>query len=353
VWVLASEPERDTGALLAGDQLRLMRRDAMEVPGRAADNLFWVGRYAERADGAARVLRQVLRRFLDPEVPSGDPQLRSLLALTTRITGTYPGFIGAAAPPDPDGELHSLLADPRRTGSLRFTLKALARAARAVRDRLSPDAWRTINALDCEFEPPADSHAAADLLEHIGLQLAALGGLIGDTMSRGQGWRFLEIGRRLERALLVLTAVRGLCPPADPRGTPWDDLLAVAGSAGAQLRRAPVAPYPSAVLDLLLDDDTNPRSATYQLVQLASLLHGLSGEDLALQHTAEERLLRQALDDLQRTAAVAGAPARQLDGTLEELLAGIETRLATLSDCVSVRYFSRGDRPQQLVALSR
>ncbi|HXQ20142.1 MAG TPA: circularly permuted type 2 ATP-grasp protein [Candidatus Acidoferrales bacterium] len=356
VWVLASEPERETALLLPADQRPLLVRGGQAVPGRVADNLFWVGRYAERAEAAGRVLRAVLQHILDSEEDTDDRHLPALLAALTRVTATYPGFVGAGAAEriaDRERELLAVLLDTRRAGSLRYDLSALVRAARAVRDRLSADTWRVINSLDRELAADGDLRHALAELERVLLMLAAFGGLTADSMSRGQGWHFLEIGRRLERALGMVITVQALSPLNDARGTPWDDLLGIADASMTHRRRYRATAEAGPVLDLLLDDETNPRSVVHQLLRLDALLSGLSIRGTTPQRTAEQRLVADALDELRRTGGASGEAPRQPGADLDNLLQRIAAQLATLSDQLMQTYFSRPDRPQQLVALGR
>ncbi len=359
VWVLASEPEQDAGVLLAGDRRPLLVRGRQAVPGRVADNLFWAGRYAERTETAGRVLRESLRRLLDPEAaPDGGPP-PLLLAAVTRVTATYPGFVGAGAAPrlaDPESELLAVLLDARRTGTVRHNVCGLVRAARAVRDRLSTDTWRVINSLD--NEPPAgiELRRALAELDRVLLLLAAFAGLSSDSMSRGHGWHFLEIGRRLERALGVLSTIQALCFPGDdPTAVPWDGLLAIADASTTHRQRYRGASEAGTVLDLLLDDETNPRSVIHQLLRLDALLAGLSTPGTTPQRSPEQKLVAETLEALRITGGrtSSGAAPRQLGAALNRVLEQTTNALAELSDLMARTYFSRPDRPQQLVVMGR
>jgi len=166
-------------------------------------------------------------------------------------------------------------------------------------------------------------------------------------MNRGQRWRFLEIGRRLERALSGIGALRGLCPPGvESAAVPWEALLAVSDASITYRRRYRATADPAAVLDLLLDDETNPRAVIYQLLQLDALLDGLGGA-AAAERTAERAVLREALAELRRGTPAGGG--RRLDRGLAESLERLQELLAGISDTLAVAYFSRGARPQQLV----
>ena len=351
VWILAAEAERDLGVLSPADRPLPLARGGQEVPGRVADNLFWVGRYAERAEGGARVVRETLRRVLDLNAAPNDPHLPALLRAVTAVTGTFPGFVGAGADgrlAAPEAELRAVLFDIRRTGSVRFDLAALVRAGRAGRDRFSTEAWRVISTLDREFaEPPALDHAL-DRLDRVLLLLAAFGGLSADSMSRGQRWRFLEIGRRLERALTGVTLLRTLCPrDADAGAVPWEALLTIADASITYKRRYRATADPGAVLDLLIDDETNPRSLLYQLLQLDALIEGLAGPSAATPPAAEEALVRDALGAVRRVGPEALQP-RRIDG-VEQMLLRVHDILVALSDQLGRSYFSRGAQAQQLV----
>jgi len=355
VWVLASEPERDTTLLIAADRPLPLERGGQEVPGRVADNLFWAGRYAQRAEGAARVLREVLRRVLDVDAAPDDPYVPSLLRAATAVTGTFPGFVGAGAAERiaaPEPELRAVLFDLRRTGSLRFNLAALVRAGRAVRDRFSTDTWQVISRLDRELAEPRSLEQALDRLDRVLLLLAAFGGLGADSMVRGQRWRFLEIGRRLERALNGLAVLRALCKPGiAPAAVPWEALLALADASITYRRRYRATAEPGTVLDLLIDDETNPRSLRYQLLQLETLFDGLAPAAPAAGPRPEQQLVRRALDALRRSTGTGAVRRLDLGEPLDEMLARVQELLGALSDQLGRTYFSRAAQAQQLVRL--
>jgi uncharacterized circularly permuted ATP-grasp superfamily protein/uncharacterized alpha-E superfamily protein len=354
VWVLAPEAERDTGLLIPAGRPLPLARSGDEVPGRVADNLFWVGRYAERAEAGARLIREVLRRTLD-DAAAYDPQLPLLLRAVTTLTATFPGFVGAGADERlaaPTAELRAVLFDLRRAGSLRFNVAALLRAGRAVRDRFSSDTWRVISDLEREFAEPHSLDGALDLLDRVLLLLAAFGGLSADSMSRGQRWRFLEIGRRLERALSGVALLRVFCPPgADARAVPWETLLGIADASITYRRRYRATADPGAVLDLLIDDETNPRSVLYQLLQIALLLEGLTGSGAAAEPPNEATLVREALAAVRDSAAPDAPQARRIDSLLDTMLASVQERLGALSNHLARDYFSRGAQAQQLVRI--
>jgi uncharacterized circularly permuted ATP-grasp superfamily protein/uncharacterized alpha-E superfamily protein len=345
IWVLASEPERET-TLDAADKPLLVLRGELEVPAHVADNVFWVGRYAERADAAARVLRQLLRCWLEPDRAVGDPQLVALVAVAVRVTGALP--VTPAAPTDK--ELLAALYDRQRTGSMRFDLSALRRSARAVRERFSSDTWRVLNALDVDSTDAAELRRAPAEIDRILLLLAAFSGLGAESMHRGQGWRFLEIGRRLERALTTLLILRSVCPPAATgSAVPWEDLLALADVSADYRRRHRAAMLPALLLELFVGDETNPRSVVYQLRRLERLLNGLSPQIVPPQRSAEEELLQTALAEVAPETLQTAA----LDVQLDARLARVQKNLTAISDQLTRSYFGRPERLQQLVTINR
>ena len=356
LWVLTAELERDVGLLSPADRPLSLARGGQEVAGRVADDLFWVGRYAERAEGGARGVRETLRRVLDlnaaPNAAPDDPHLPVLLQSVTTLTATYPGFIGAGAATRltaPQAELRGVIFDLHRTGSLRFNLAALVRAGRAVRDRFSTDTWRVISRLDRELTETDDLGAALDRLDHTILLLAAFGGLSADSMSRGQRWRFLEIGRRIERALTGVALLRTFCPPdTDARAVPWEAMLTIADASITYRRRYRSAADPGAVLDLLIDDETNPRSVLYQVLQLAALVDGLAGPGVTAR-PLESVLLADALETLRGSAAPELLQPRRIDTDLAQMLVHVQDLLGALTDQLARTYFTRGAQAQQLV----
>jgi uncharacterized circularly permuted ATP-grasp superfamily protein/uncharacterized alpha-E superfamily protein len=306
LWVLASEPED-----LAGFWLRTGRQVVSEqaMSSRAAENMFWLGRYAERAEAVGRLLRVVSDRrndFPDGVNPAGTACLRSLLGALAQVTGTHPGF----QPDDADisGALLDLLKDSSRTGSLAFAVRRLRDAAYPVRDQLSGDIWLVLGALERELLDPADPARGAALasgtLSRVLTSLLALSGLASESMVRDQGWRFMNAGRRLERALQVCALLRSTVTLA--RDTATDSLLleSVLTSTESIItyrRRYRSHAQLATVLDLLLLDPDNPRSVGYQVDRLGEDVAAISRRDGAARLTEPERLVLETSTALRLT----------------------------------------------------
>jgi uncharacterized circularly permuted ATP-grasp superfamily protein/uncharacterized alpha-E superfamily protein len=359
VWVLASEPERQVTLLAPADHPIAITRGGDDVPGRVADDLFWLGRYAERTESLTRLLREVLLRLLASERASGDATVALLLRAVTHQSETYPGFAGedaAARLASPEAELLPVILDPRRVGGLRFDIDALARTGRAVRDRLSSDASRVIGAIDGELARPCDLAAARESLQRLVLLLAALAGLWGESMSRGQAWRFLELGRMLERGLQTIALVRGVLVPAGALLAPaCEALLAILHSVKTYRRRYRSRMQATAVLDLVLLDEENPRALVHQLACVERLVGELAREGAPAQRSRVERLALEAVTTVRLLDA---AQLGRADGAeiataeLDRVLDRIAGQLASLGDEIGRRWLAGAEAPQQMVRLS-
>ena len=145
-WVLSAGPVSTFSLLPTAGRPVELSRGGSDLPSRAADNLFWLGRYVERAEGCRP---PAPRHPGPPDRKAGladVPELPALLRALTHQGMTYPGFVGPGAEERlaaPEEELLSLIFDGARPGSLQWTLDALQRVARTVRDRISSDTWRS------------------------------------------------------------------------------------------------------------------------------------------------------------------------------------------------------------------
>jgi uncharacterized circularly permuted ATP-grasp superfamily protein/uncharacterized alpha-E superfamily protein len=354
-WVLASEPERLTGFWLqAGPAVEGI--DPMSsIPSRAAENLWWLGRYAERAEAVTRLLRTVLDRqgdFQGSANPAGIAALRALLTALTRITSTYPGFVGdgsAERLAAPEHELIDLVVNYQRPGALAHAVRSLIDAAYAVRDQLSRDTWLVVGPLDRAISgltgPVADQQAHVQpALQQVMQGLLALGGLGIESMVRDLGWRFMDAGRRIERSIQLLSLLRATVTQA--RGTATDSLvlesvLTAAESIITYRFRYRSQAQLETLLDLLLLDPGNPRSLAYQLDRLTANLDALpipSEGRLRL----EQRLVLEASTAL-RLADLATLVVEQEDGersALDAFLGHVQDRLLLAADAVDRAHFT-------------
>ena len=396
-WVLAPEPEPHISLW----QQRTGRIQTAGASGglssRAAENLFWVGRYAERAEGHARLLRIMLdkakmgkmgletsslgrvspSRLLtetlgeDVREVSELTYLRSMLRSLTGLTSSHPSFANNSEQ-SLGNEILSMMLDTENSGSLVSTLQALVSAAYAVRDRWSTDTWRVMNSIEnlcttLEKSVPADRDTSAQVLTDLVLQeaelasldqliifLSALSGLNAESMTQTIGWMSLDIGRRIERALLLIVLCRSsLVAVKDD----WiEDLLLESVLAATESLITYRSRYRSAlhfptVLELLLLDDDNPRSLLYQLKRLEKQIRALPREKLGYRLSEEEQLILEALTQLQLSNTIDLAehsPHTTHRRGLEKLLIRLAQILVDISDVLTQTYFSHIQRPQQL-----
>src|SRR5476651_71441 len=139
-WVLSDAPVSDFTLLRPAGQTIELSRGGNDLPSRAADNLFWLGRYVQRAEDLVRLLRGIFVRLTEKAGLADVPELPALLKTVTHLTQTGPGFVGAGAEEllaNPEGELFSLIFQRDRVGSLSYNYRSIHRAAASVRDRIS------------------------------------------------------------------------------------------------------------------------------------------------------------------------------------------------------------------------
>lgn len=367
-WVLASEPERLTSFWLQPGPAVEGLDPMASIPARAAENLWWLGRYAERAEALTRLLRTVHDRRTEFEAstnPAGVAALRALLVALTEVTLTHPGFVGEGAGERlgaPGDELLALVLDEHRPGALAHAVRALLDCAYAVRDQLSNDTWLVVGSLDRMFlrmrtrDEQPQAVVVQGALQRVMQSLLALGGVGMESMVRDVGWRFMDAGRRLERALALVALLRATVTQA--RGTATDSLvlesvLTAAESIITYRRRYRSQAQLQTLLDLLLLDDGNPRSAAFQLRRLADDLDALPAGDERLR--AEQRLVLEASTALRLadTTALAASDEHGARPQLEAFLGRLHDLLLDAGDAVRRVHFAALRPQRQLVAPGR
>jgi len=362
-WVGAEGPVSSMSLLKpAGAEIELTRGGS-ELPSRVADNLFWLGRYVERAEGTVRLLRAVLARLADEASGSVVPELPILLA----ALAAHAGLDGDLMTPDLEADSamreRAVLdflrahAPPR---ALRPTLESAQRLASISRDQISLDTWRVLNQLE-DYLPARDAIRsltlgdATERMNQLVLAMAAFNGLSLENMTRGQGWRFTDIGRRLERSLFLITLFQHtmVVPCADETRL-LEALLETADSAITYRRRYLGTVQPAPVLDLLATDETNPRALVYQIRALAEHVERLPRAGGEALRTAEERTAIAALARL-RMAVPAELAAVGLHGervALADVLGQLGDELVALSNTITENYLSHAAATRALPAWS-
>ncbi len=333
-----------------------LRRQTADLPSRVAENLYWLGRYLERADGQARILR-VLANVLIEEGPATDPaSIRPLFQAAlpgqptpALIAGTPPAFDLPAA----ERCLRSLLWEPTLPCSLAVNSLRLEKSAYRVKERLSGDAWNLLARLQTLRRPIAEPAALtggihAELADVIML-LSAVSGLVMENVTRGYGWRFLDLGRRLERGLHVAHLLQhALAQPGPLSPALLQNVLLSCDSLLTYRRRYLTNLQIVPLFDLLACDEANPRSLAFQLHAVREHVEALphaSGEEpphtperLALTIFSQVRLADARL--LAHEDASGSRPA------LAGFLGPIARDLAALSIALGQVYFAHGDVPE-------
>lgn len=300
LWVLADEPVRYVTLLDQHQDVVAVRRGGAELPSRVADNLFWVGRHLERTEAVARLLRSVALRLTGEELSNQLPEMSMLLRAMVEQNQIEPDY----AVPDILGSLRpleqvlpQLVCDPMHHGGLRYRTDTLIRTASTVRDRISGDSWRAIRKVGEVFDGVEASRASlADVLELANetiLALTAFSGLASESMTRTTTWRFLDLGRRLERATQSASILHCASEVKESVATTstFVALLENAESLITYRSRYQSGFRWGPVCDLLICDTTNPRSIAYQLLAIEDHVRQLPKE---LHRPADEELIEAA-----------------------------------------------------------
>ncbi len=309
-------------------------RLAPEVPSRIAEQLFWVGRYAERIELATRLLRVTIRCLGGETGRLQQEQLAACIALCHGCDLIPDGVV--IHPARTLSTLAGLIHDPTSGGGITALTRSLLFNAAAARDRLSDDTWRFFNRLESIVNPPAAAPGTTELLRTLDtlvLHLAAFSGMQAENMTRGQGWRFLETGRRIERALGGLNLLRAAAGQDNRETLLLDPLLETCDSVMTYRRRHFSRPRLDAVIDLIFFDATNPRSVAYQL----HVIHAEAARFPGRQDFGLMPKIRERIEQLAARFSNTDAPDVAELETLNDSVEG-------LSDLLTQHFFSHSVR---------
>ncbi len=347
VWVLNDERDDIVGPPSLSVMPIAIRRTTGDLPSRVADNLFWLGRYVERLEGAARLVRATTARL-----SRGGFMPRELVELTALSrTLVQADLIPAESKMVAGGGealSQALLASLRGRGwppgSIAGLVDTVARLTESVRDRLTGDMYGAFTAALRQIRH--DSQRVNNSWEALSVVMvdilrfsASVAGLAAENMVRGGGWLFLELGRRMERAQAVCSQVGFALEQPPARIEPALRLvLELCDSLITYRTRYLTVLQPAPVLDLVLADDGNPRGLAFQLAAIGHLLDQISEDgDQSLAATATA-----LLTDIQTAVTrVAEAPDQAVAAcALPESLHKLAASVATLSDRVTRHYFA-------------
>jgi uncharacterized circularly permuted ATP-grasp superfamily protein/uncharacterized alpha-E superfamily protein len=345
-WVLWDGPVDTFSMLRPRNEPVELRRISRVVPSSVADNAFWLGRYVERAENVARILRAMIPRVRRAEEGEFACLLRLRGCLESRHSKLPKAKHKRPTSMELEQEITSLLTDAKRPDSLICTLAEISRIGGTIRERLSSDMIYLLGQLRDStqmgngtrfLEFPA---MLTDCLE----LLSAFSGMERENINRGLGWLFMTIGRRLERAIYLTRQLREITLPlTDQDWCLLECVLEVADSSMTYRTRYYTTLQPLAVLDVLMADETNPRSLDFQLSHLADLYQKLPRHlpvDLKAMRAA--LALLRSFDLRKLKYPLPGDVANGSDGLsrLAKFLRELGGLLPSWSNNLSSRYFS-------------
>ncbi|WP_034412296.1 circularly permuted type 2 ATP-grasp protein [Derxia gummosa] len=344
-WVL-TDGAVDEFSLLPGrmrpEQIAGRRR---VVSSRSAENLFWLGRYTERAEHGVRLARQVLTALATDDEPP-----RAVLDVLTQLS-RYFGLVNWESPSIGNSRaefervLTGRLGDPDAIGSIANNLASLERSAGHIRDRLAPDHWRLIVAartdLDRRLAPGRLSGGsiayAQRVLSELADDLSAITGAQADRMTRDDGWRLLSAGRQIERLSSLATSMLTVLESGAGNYSAGLELLIGLFDSIITYRsiyqRSVELP---AVTDLLVLDRSNPRSLAYVYSRLIRDISRLPGGGQGNAFSVPD-------PDAWQLAALCRTDAAGVPRALTALARALCSVSRVLSDELSRRYFSLAD----------
>ncbi|MBX9776571.1 MAG: circularly permuted type 2 ATP-grasp protein [Xanthobacteraceae bacterium] len=327
-WVLSDKPVHELTLLPTPDRIEINRATGA-LPSRAAANLFWLGRYVERTEATLRLVRALLNRATESDEAAFNLHrgICSLLAAWGAVPGDMlnatPALVASAA-----------LRGRDFTGAVPFLGSAAQQAASVIRERFSPDAWCALTDLveliNAPLEQGLNESALTERANGALRIIASFSGLAQENMSQLAGWRYLKLGRRIERALAGCRFVRQFAFANDLDGA-LDVLLELADSQITYRLRYVMVAARAPVVDLVALDPNNPRSIVFQLARIEAHLAALPkrGEENRL--SPPEQIATAATTRLRTTEA-----AQIGTGALLE----VEAALMKLSDVVASTYFT-------------
>lgn len=348
VWVkpLRVEPASRAAPRLDASGLLLepIQMAAAASP-RVLEDMFWLGRYAERTEDLTRLLittRELADtfRYRGSDLEAGS--VRVLFDAVTEVSATGLAFTPGT---DPMGRMRQVLLDPAIPGTVAQSLAGLQETARSVRDQLSGDTWMVLAAVDramARLDSAKDDNGQQLQATHAALLsgMLALSGLASENMVRDPGWQLMEAGRRLERAqqlAALMRATLAVAHPPEVEAIVIDSVLAAAESGVTYRRRYRGRMQVGTVLELLVLDAGNPRALAYQIDALAASLRALP--DAA--GTSRPERLTEDLAALLRRADPAELDAEEGGRRLElaTFLTQMHDSLRALADAIAAQHF--------------
>ncbi len=343
VWVIDDAPTEGMTLLASKDDVRV-RRILGHLPSRAADNLFWLGRYLERAEATLRLVRSLCTSLMAAEaaIHSGGETLAGLQQLLIAWGALDEAALGAGSLP----AASNALRDQDAYGSVIYLVRAARRTAASMRERLSADFWTLLLDLATELSAtdraPRSEAEALQQVERALQVLAALSGLAQENMNRVAGWRFLDLGRRIERGINACRMARTFAHDAATTDD-LDLLLDLVDSQITYRARYLVGLALIPVRDMVMLDGFNARSLAFQVRALKEHLAALPTllDDGMLE--APQRVVLPLCTEIETSEAG--------DLTIDQITR-FEQSLLHLSGAVADRYFLQGAQAVPTIKLA-
>jgi uncharacterized circularly permuted ATP-grasp superfamily protein/uncharacterized alpha-E superfamily protein len=333
-WVLSDKPVAEVTLLPTPDRITINRTTGA-LPSRAAANLFWLGRYVERAEATLRLTRALINRASEDDEAMSEVNA-SICAVLANWEAVAPDMLSVK----PALVASAVLQNRDMSGALPMLAGAAQAAASVIRDRFSPDAWRALTELSEMINAPLERSAAESaMFERVSGALriiASFSGLAQENMSQLHGWRYLELGRRVERALVTSRFLRQFAFGDELDGA-LDCLLELADSQITYRLRYVMVAARAPVIDLVALDPNNPRSVMNQLARIETHLAALPRRGMDSRLSPPEQIA-SALATRMRTAEAAAVD--------ENALIDAENALMRLSDVIGSTYFTSHERTE-------
>ncbi|WP_395717165.1 circularly permuted type 2 ATP-grasp protein [Prosthecobacter sp.] len=352
-WVLSDGPVENVTLLSTTRTPVELRRVGHNLGSRVANHLFWLGRYAERAESTARLLRSTLLRCSPEsgmsETPLLLPLLEALRSLNIIEQVPMPAFL-AAQQEQIEARLLQAIFEADHPASIRSNVAHIQRIGVLLRDRISVDTWRVISQLSDAFgaadnaqsvTPMAD---ALNVLTRIILDLASFHGLAKENMTRAQGWMFLDMGHRIERTVYISELLRAGLRSADAENPSLlEAILEVGDSTITYRNRYSLLPQLAAVYDLLMLDELNPRGLRFQFQRIEGHFRHLPREQNSALLTPAMRVLIENSTRLQLcdpTELARVEPGQWSQTQVAKLLTQLIEAMPQLNDALTAGYFA-------------
>jgi len=359
VWVQADSDSQQSPALSVLPRVA-PNRSGFGLSSRSADNLFWLGRQIERIHFSSRTLRATIQRLIGETGSDWDVELKVLvrcLVMQRQLQLGYADDSQRDSLPSLKETLPATVLNGSFSGSIATAANELLRIGQMERNYMSLDTWRTIlrirERIDLE---QVDLQSLLTLADELVVDIAGLGGLVSEGMTRDEVFRFIQIGRRLEHSSQLVFLLRSFfIPKAEPVESVLQTALEVADSIMTYRSRYFANFQLGGVLDLLVTDETNPRSLVWQMLELDAHVDKLP-DDQQQRGLSQVGRLSSSLLHAVRTSEIQTLAESWLLGNergFELLLTTVESSLPKLQSAITNRYFVHADTSRPINSMDR